>query len=265
MIKVGLAGCSGRMGRALLSLLTTNKNARVVGGIVSDKSKYCDSDLSTIIGGNKLDITIRGLHTISELFDKADVVIEFTNREVAIQVYQAAKQAHKPLVSGTTGLLQTDEEILHNCALHAPILWSTNMSIGVNLLLQLVKQSATKLPATEYESEVLEMHHKHKLDCPSGTAKMLGKAIAVSRNIPFIMTFRNEHSKARKNNEIGFASLRGGSIAGEHKVIFAGEDETIILEHKANDRMLFARGAVKAAMWLYDKAYGLYSMQDVLQ
>ncbi|MEL6744877.1 MAG: 4-hydroxy-tetrahydrodipicolinate reductase, partial [Pseudomonadota bacterium] len=177
-----------------------------------------------------------------------------------------AAQARIVHVIGTTGCSPQDEGRFDAAARHARIVKSGNMSLGVNLLAVLVRQAAKAL-GTEFDIEVLEMHHKHKIDAPSGTALLLGEAAAEGRAVDLeanSVRSRDGITGAREEGTIGFATLRGGSVIGEHSVLFAGEGETIELTHRATDRQLFARGAVKAALWAHDKKPGRYDMLDVL-
>ena len=200
------------------------------------------------------------------LFAKADGVLDFTVPAATIGFAELAAQARIVHVIGTTGLSADDEKKIAAAARHAVIVKSGNMSLGVNVLAALVRNAAKALDA-DFDIEVLEMHHRQKVDAPSGTALLLGKAAAEGRAIDLAdhsVRARDGITGARKRGDIGFATLRGGSVIGEHSVIFAGNGETIELTHKASDRALFARGALHAALWGRDKKPGLYSMADVL-
>jgi 4-hydroxy-tetrahydrodipicolinate reductase len=200
------------------------------------------------------------------VFAKADGVLDFTVPAATIAFAELAAQARIVHVIGTTGLAASDEAKIKAAARHAVVVKSGNMSLGVNLLAGLVRQAAKALDA-DFDIEVIEMHHRGKIDAPSGTAILLGEAAAQGRGIDLAqhsVRVRDGHTGARRRGDIGFAALRGGSVVGEHSVILAGEGEVIELTHKAADRGLFARGAVKAALWGRDKKPGLYSMTDVL-
>jgi 4-hydroxy-tetrahydrodipicolinate reductase len=200
------------------------------------------------------------------VFAKADGVLDFTVPAATLGFAELAAQARVVHVIGTTGLSTDDETKIAAAARHAVVVKSGNMSLGVNLLAALVRQAAKALDA-DFDIEVLEMHHRHKVDAPSGTALMLGRAAAEGRGVDLdaaSVRVRDGHTGARKRGDIGFATLRGGSVIGEHSVIFAGAGETIQLSHTAFDRALFARGAVKAALWGRDRKPGLYAMSDVL-
>jgi 4-hydroxy-tetrahydrodipicolinate reductase len=215
------------------------------------------------IGTNGVPVTDDALTA----FAAADGVVDFTIPKASVEFANLAAQARIVHVIGTTGCSDEDEAKFTAAARHARIVKSGNMSLGVNLLAVLVRQAAKALEASDFDIEVLEMHHKHKIDAPSGTALLLGEAAAAGRNVNL-----NEHAVktrdgitgARDEGAIGFATLRGGSVIGEHSVMFAGEGETIEITHRATDRLLFARGAVKAALWAHDKKAGRYDMLDVL-
>jgi 4-hydroxy-tetrahydrodipicolinate reductase len=220
------------------------------------------ADIGELAGLGKLGVKVSD--DPLPLFAKADGVLDFTAPAATLAMADLAAQARIVHVIGTTGI--ADEERLRAAARHAIIVKSGNMSLGVNLLAGLVRQAAKALDA-DFDIEIVEMHHRHKVDAPSGTALLLGDAAAEGREIDLA-----EHSErgrdgetgARQRGAIGFASLRGGSVVGEHTVIFAGEGEQVELSHRAFDRAIFARGAVKAALWGRDKKPGLYSMADVL-
>lgn len=255
-IKVGVIGCLGRMGRAILSELIANEKIEVA---VAVARSQIGSDIFSIIAGSEVKIT----GSIEHAFESSDVVIDFTTKECLLDCLKAAVKFKKPLVSGTTGI----EDInLENYAKEVPILWSANMSTGVNALLKLVKKAA-ELLGNEYDVEIWEMHHSLKKDAPSGTALELGKTAANALGIDFDINQYRDDSTIRKKNSIGFAVSRGGGVIGDHSVMFVNSSERIELNHKAIDRTIFAKGAVQAAIWLYNnkrKTPGLYSMQDVI-
>jgi len=200
-------------------------------------------------------------------FAKADGVLDFTTPAASVEFAGYAAQARIVHIIGTTGLSSDDEAKIAAAARHATIVKSGNMSLGVNLLATLVKQAAKALAAADFDIEIMEMHHRHKVDAPSGTALLLGQAAAEGRGIGLAessVRVRDGHTGPRQTGTIGFATLRGGSVVGDHSVILAGTGERITLSHHAEDRSIFARGAVKAALWARDKKPGLYSMLDVL-
>ena len=196
----------------------------------------------------------------------SDVVLEFTSPEATAEHAELAASLGTAMVIGTTGLGPEQGDRVRQAALRIPIVWAPNMSLGVNLLAALVKRVAQSLDQ-DFDIEILEMHHRAKIDAPSGTALMLGEAAAAGRGVALgkhSARGRDGQTGARKRGDIGFASLRGGSVTGDHSVIFAGAMERIELTHRAEDRTMFAQGAIKAALWARGKKPGLYSMADVL-
>jgi 4-hydroxy-tetrahydrodipicolinate reductase len=200
------------------------------------------------------------------LVSAGDVVIDFTRPEFTVAL--AGMISGKALVSGTTGFSAEQKELLVDAARGAKILWSSNMSVGVNLLMKLVEDAARALDSAHYDIEIVEAHHKYKIDAPSGTALSLGEAAARGRGVDLHdvwMRGRDGISAQRKAGDIGFAAIRGGDIVGSHDVLFAGEGERITLSHHATDRKIFALGAVKAAEWLTSKPNGFYTMKDIIK
>jgi len=200
------------------------------------------------------------------LFDAADAVIDFTVPEASVRHAALAAERGKVLVVGTTGLSSDQEVRLREAAGRTGIVYAPNMAVGVTLLTALVEQVARTL-GPDFDIEVLEMHHKMKIDAPSGTALMLGEAAAQGRGVKLgerAVRSRDGHTGERRPGDIGFATLRGGTVVGDHTVIFAGADERIEISHKAGDRALFASGAIKAALWARNQKPGFYTMADVL-
>lgn len=259
-----VVGAAGRMGRTLIRVITESKGAKLVGAVEQAGAPEIgnDSGLLAGVGENGVLISDDPL----PLFAKADGVLDFTAPAATIGFAELAAQARIVHVIGTTGLSPDDNDKIAAAARHAVVVKSGNMSLGVNLLAALVGQAAKALDA-DFDIEILEMHHQHKVDAPSGTALLLGNAAAQGRGIelePHSVRSRDGHTGARRRGDIGFATLRGGSVVGEHSVLFAGEGETIELGHRATDRAIFARGAVKAALWGQGRKPGLFSMTDVL-
>lgn len=264
-LKTVVVGAAGRMGQSLLRAVTETEGLTVGGAIERPGSNAIGADSGTLAGlpANGVPVTDDALAA----FAKADAVLDFTVPEASVEFADLAAQARIVHVIGTTGCSAEDEERFDAAARHARIVKSGNMSLGVNLLSVLVRQAAKALAAADFDIEVLEMHHKHKIDAPSGTALLLGEAAAQGRGVDLddaAVKVRDGITGARSAGTIGFATMRGGSVIGEHSVLFAGEGETIELSHRATDRQLFARGAVRAALWAYDKKPGLYDMLDVL-
>jgi 4-hydroxy-tetrahydrodipicolinate reductase len=266
MSEMGLivVGAAGRMGRTLTRVIAEMPGVTLAGAIEREGNPELGKDAGELagLGANGIRLTDDPL----PLFAKAEGVLDFTAPKATLGFAELAAQARIVHVVGTTGLSADDDKKLAAAARHAVLIKSGNMSLGVNLLAVLVRQAAKALDA-DFDIEILEMHHRHKVDAPSGTALLLGAAAAEGRGIelaPHSVRTRDGHTGARKRGDIGFATLRGGSVVGEHSVLLAAEGEVIELSHKANDRAIFARGAVKAALWGKDRKPGLYSMADVL-
>ena len=263
-MKLAIAGAAGRMGRVLTRIVNETPGAEVAGGIEPKGSAHVGADMGELAGIGTLDIAITD--DPLSLFTHIDGIIDFTVPAATEALVELSAQARIVHVIGTTGIGEAGEAKIRAAARHARIVKSGNMSLGVNLLASLVRQVAAKL-GEDYDIEVLEMHHKHKIDAPSGTALLLGQAAAQGRGIDLrqrSVRSRDGHTGARQAGDIGFATLRGGSVIGEHTVMFAGETERSEITHKASSRDMFANGAVRAALWASDKKPGLYSMTDVL-
>ena len=259
-----VVGAAGRMGRTLVRTIAETAGVTLAGAIERAGAVEIGEDCGVLAGlpANGIVVTADAL----PVFAAAEGVLDFTVPAATVAFAEIAAQARIVHVIGTTGLSADDEAKIGAAARHAVIVKSGNMSLGVNLLAALVRRAAKALDA-DFDIEVLEMHHRQKVDAPSGTALMLGKAAADGRGIDLAqhsVRVRDGITGARKRGDIGFATLRGGSVIGEHSVVFAGDGETIELTHKASDRALFARGAIKAALFGRDKKPGLYSMADVL-
>lgn len=257
-------GAAGRMGRTLARIVHETDGCEVAGGLEQPGSGAIGADMGTLSGIGELGITV-GEDPL-ELFTRIDGIIDFTSPAASVQFATLTAQARIVHVIGTTGCTADDEAKFSAAGHHARIIKAGNMSLGVNLLTALVKKVATSLDE-DFDIEVLEMHHRHKVDAPSGTALMLGQAAADGRSADLearSVRSRDGQTGARRRGDIGFATLRGGSVVGEHSVLFASEGEVVTLGHKASSRDVFARGAVKAALWGMDKQPGLYSMMDVL-
>ncbi len=259
-----ITGASGRMGQMLIKTVSESDQARLVGVVERVGHGWIGQDVGTAMGGPALGVTVTD--DPLEAFAQAQAVIDFTAPEATLEFAALAAQARCVHVIGTTGM--TDEQIaaLEPAARHAVIVRAGNMSLGVNLLVQLTKKVAAALDE-DFDIEVIEGHHHHKVDAPSGTALMLGAAAAEGRGVNLADVSdrgRDGITGARKRGDIGFHAIRGGDIVGEHDVLFAAPGERIVLRHLATDRAIFARGALKAALWGQGKAPGQYDMVDVL-
>lgn len=262
--RVGVAGCAGRMGQMLLKTLAAVPGVLVVGGTERRGSPALGMDLGALAGTEPFGITVGD--DASVLFDTADVVIDFTSPAATAQHAGHAARTGTAHVIGTTGLDNDQLAAIGRAAQRAPIVLASNMSLGVNLLEQMVEQIARILD-TDWDIEIIEMHHRHKVDAPSGTALTLGEAAARGRGVALrrvAKRSRDGQVGPRVKGEIGFAALRGGDVVGDHTILFAADGERVEITHKASSREIFARGAVKAVLWAAGKAPGLYSMKDVL-
>jgi 4-hydroxy-tetrahydrodipicolinate reductase len=259
-----VAGAGGRMGRTLIKAVAETEGLVLAGALEDARSPLIGSDAGTLAGLG--DNGVKLAADAGPLLANADGVIDFTAPAATVALAAQVARAGKVHVIGTTGLGADDEARIAEAARSATIVKSGNMSLGVNLLAALVKRVAKTLDKT-FDIEIVEMHHNQKVDAPSGTALLLGRAAADGRGVDFGQhkaAGRDGHTGARKPGDIGFASLRGGSVVGDHTVMFAGPAERVELTHKAEDRMIFARGALHAAAWARTQKPGLYSMADVL-
>jgi 4-hydroxy-tetrahydrodipicolinate reductase len=259
-----VAGAGGRMGRTLVKAISETPGLMLAGATEGEGSPLLGQDSGVLAGlpPNRVLVTSE----VRPLTLAADAIIDFTVPAATVRLAALAAETHLAHIIGTTGMSAADDAKVAEAATKTAIMKSGNMSLGVNLLAVMTKKVAQAL-GEEFDIEIVEMHHNKKIDAPSGTALLFGEAAAAGREIDLkdhSERGRDGHTGARKVGSIGFASLRGGNVAGEHSVIFAGADERIELVHKATDRMIFARGALKAAKWCHGRAPGLYSMLDVL-
>jgi 4-hydroxy-tetrahydrodipicolinate reductase len=263
-MKIAVLGAGGRMGQALARVLTETRGCALAGGIEAKGSPYVGRDVGEVAGLDPVGVVITD--DPLPVFAQVDGVLDFTTPASTLAFAALSAQARLVHVIGTTGLTAADEAKIEAAARHATIVKAGNMSLGVNLLAALTARVARAL-GPEFDIEILEMHHRHKRDAPSGTSLMLGAAAAEARGVSLedrAVWTRDGETGPRRDGDIGFAALRGGDVVGEHRVIFAGPGERIELAHIATDRGIFARGAVKAALWARGREPGLYSMQDVL-
>jgi 4-hydroxy-tetrahydrodipicolinate reductase len=259
-----VAGAGGRMGRALTRVIAETPGAVLTGALEAPGSELLGKDAGVLAG-----LPPNGVLLSADLWSlsaNADGILDFTMPAATIANVAIAAERRLVHVIGTTGLSSSDDAVIKSVTSRATVVKSGNMSLGVNLLAALVKRVAQSLDEG-FDIEILEMHHRAKIDAPSGTALLLGEAAAEGRKTALdehSARGRDGHTGARRSGDIGFASLRGGTVTGDHSVIFAGPYERIELSHRAEDRMIFAHGALKAAMWAHGKKPGLYSMADVL-
>lgn len=265
VLKVGVVGAGGRMGLANIRAIAAQAEMVLAAATERTGAPALGKDAGALAGIDPLGITIGD--DIAALVAACDAVIDFTAPALSVELADRIAEAGKIHVIGTTGCSPDDDAAIAKAAsTGARIVKSGNMSLGVNLLAALVRQAAASLDI-DFDIEVLEMHHRHKVDAPSGTALLLGEAAAEGRGIALdanSVRVRDGHTGPREPGSIGFATLRGGGVVGEHSVLFSSMAETLTLSHSAHDRSLFAEGALRAALWAQDKPKGLYSMADVL-
>ncbi len=263
-MRLVVVGAAGRMGRTLTRMIADIDGAVLSGALDRPGSPSLGEDAGSIAGCSRADVAITD--DALPLLIGADGILDFSTPATSVALAGLAAQARVVHIIGTTGFTPEDLAKLRAAARHATIVRSGNMSLGVNLLAALVRQAAKAL-GESFDIEIVEMHHRMKVDAPSGTALLLGEAAARGLGVSLdthAVRGRDGITGARARGTIGFAALRGGSVVGDHDVIFAGEGERIVLNHHAEDRAIFARGAVKAALWARERKPGLYSMADVL-
>jgi len=261
---ITITGASGRMGQMLLQTVLNSDKARLVGAVERKGHPWVGRDVGEAMGGQAVGVVVTDEPL--EAFALSQAVIDFTAPAATLEFAALAAQARAVHVIGTTGMSEDDLEKLEPASRHAVIVRAGNMSLGVNLLTKLTEKVAAALDE-DFDIEIIEAHHHHKVDAPSGTALMLGEAAATGRGVSLSDmrdSGRDGITGARKRGDIGFAAIRGGDIVGEHDVLFASAGERIILRHIATDRAIFARGALKAALWGQGKKPGQYDMMDVL-
>ncbi|MDR3535255.1 MAG: 4-hydroxy-tetrahydrodipicolinate reductase [Acetobacteraceae bacterium] len=251
--RIGIAGITGRMGHLLAQEIVA-AGAELVGGI--GKADSAKPPPGAVL-----------MSDVSALASASDVVVDFTHASTVQHTAAVLAAAGTAWVLGTSGLSAADEAAVEAAAARIPVVYAANFSPGVNLVLALAERMGAALPAETYDAEIVEMHHRQKVDAPSGTAIGIGRAVAKGRGVKLddvIESGRHGHTGARKTGAIGFAALRGGQVVGEHTLIFAAADEQIALTHRAFDRRAYASGAVRAALWIQSRQPGLYSMKNVL-
>jgi len=252
--RIGIAGVTGRMGTLLV------EEARAAGAALAGGTRRPGSARPMPAG-------VEPYPDVATLAAASDVVVDFTHASTAEPTAAAMAASGKAWVLGTSGLSAAEEAAVADAAQRIPVVYASNFSPGVNLVLALAEQMGAALPAEAYDAEIVEMHHRQKVDAPSGTAVGIGRAVAKGRGVTLedaMQSGRHGHTGARPTGAIGFAALRGGQVVGEHTLVFAAAAEHIVLTHRAFDRRAFATGAVNAALWVVGKPPGLYSMMDVL-
>ena len=266
-MRVGVLGCGGRMGRAVLREVIGAEGCALVGGVARPGSAVLGQDLGLLAGLDP--VGIAATDDAAAVIGAADAVIEFSTPEATLRHARITAERGRAHVVGTTGFEPAQMAELRRAAGRAPVVVAPNTSLGVNLLLGLVERVARALDAEDFDIEIVEIHHRHKVDAPSGTALALGEAAARGRGVALeeaAVRGRDGQTGPRPRGAIGFGALRGGDVVGEHSVVFAGTGERLELAHKATDRRIYARGAVRAALWAGapGRAPGFYGMADVL-
>ncbi|WP_407965299.1 4-hydroxy-tetrahydrodipicolinate reductase [Bartonella sp. C271] len=264
-MRLAIVGANGKMGRELITALQYRQDVKLSAAIVRKGSPFVGEDASILIGSNPLKIRITD--DFEDAFSNAECILDFSQPQASIIYADYAAQKGLIHIIGTTGFSKKEERQIAAFAKHTTIVKSGNMSLGINLLANLVKKAAKALEADDFDIEIYEMHHAGKVDAPSGTAILLGNAAAKGRNMTLKdinISKRNGHTGKRKKGTIGFICSRGGTVIGDHSVTFAGLNERIVLSHLAQERSIFANGALKAALWAKERKNGLYSMLDVL-
>ena len=262
MLNIALAGATGRMGLAITRELALLDGVRLVGAFGHAGGKHLGSDIGTLAGIEEMGVTV----SLEPGAMDMDVLIDFSVPGAINKHVEWCRQLSAALLVGTTGLGAEENQMVSAASSDIAVLYAANTSVGINLCAALV-ETASRVLGESADIEIIEAHHRHKVDAPSGTALLLGEAAALPRdlNFPACGTFAREgHTGEREVGTIGFSTIRGGNIPGEHTVMFIGENERIEITHRVSDRAIFARGAVDAANWLAGQAPGLYSMQDML-
>ncbi len=265
LINIGIAGCLGRMGKELVRKSINDSRINFVGGFELKTHELINKKLSEVLNCETDQIVS---DDPEKVFNNSDVIIDFTIPECSMANIEFAEKTQTPLVIGTTGLTQEINDKISDVSNKVSILQSSNMSLAVNLLFKLTQQSASILDDANYDIEISETHHKHKIDAPSGTAITLGEFASKGRKRNFNDIKAYDHIKStekRKTGDIGFSVSRGGEVPGEHTVSFIGQSDRIDLSHKAFNRSIFVEGAIEAAIFLSQRKIGFYSMEDVIK
>ena len=246
-MRVGIIGALGKMGREIIQYILLQNNITISSAVVKKGNTYLGMDLGMVLDNKEIGVMISS--DLDEACKNSDILIDFSNEDFLKDIILAVEKYKKPLISGTTGFGDDIFLMMKNAAKNIPILWSSNMSVGINIILDIAAQIAKKTDEN-FKIEIIEAHHKNKKDSPSGTA------ISIAKSLQF---------KVKEIQNIGISSIRAGNIVGDHNIMFIGENEIITLSHQAQNRKIFAEGAVKAAKWLLPKEPGFYAMSDFLK
>jgi 4-hydroxy-tetrahydrodipicolinate reductase len=264
MRRIAVMGAAGRMGRTLIEAVQQAPGAGLTAAIDRPDSTLVGADAGELAGLGRVGVVVSD--HLEKVIDEFDVLIDFTHPSVTLNNLEVCRKAGKAMVIGTTGFTVEERQRLAEVAREIPIVFAANFSIGVNLCLKLL-DTAARVLGDEVDIEVIEAHHRHKVDAPSGTALRMGEVVAnaLGRDLQKVAVYGREgQTGARARETIGFATVRAGDIVGDHTVLFAAEGERVEITHKASSRMTFAKGAVRAALWLEGRTAALYDMQDVL-
>ena len=264
MLNIAVTGAAGRMGRALIAACDLNNDSQLTAAIERTGNTLVGSDAGDLAGLGPVNVTVTD--SLDSVLERFDTLIDFTSPESSLQNLDVCVQHNKNIVIGTTGIDEAGKQQIRAAGDNIGIVFAPNMSVGVNLCLKLV-DTAARILGDEVDIEVIEAHHRHKVDAPSGTAIRMGEVVAAAlgRDLAECAVYGREGvTGARERKTIGFETVRGGDIVGDHTVLFAADGERVEITHKASSRMTFANGAVRAAVWLQQQPAGLYDMQDVL-
>lgn len=264
MIRIAVVGATGRMGQCLIEAAATAANTELTVAVSRPESQSVGRDAGEVAGIGRVGVQVSD--SLGEVLDRFDVLIDFTRPEASLQYLEICRQAGRKMVIGTTGYSSEQRALIAEAAWDMAIVLAPNMSVGVNLSLKLLEMAA-RVMGEDTDIEIIEAHHRNKIDAPSGTALRMGEVIAekLGRDLESCAIYGREgNTGVRDRQTIGFSTIRAGDIVGEHTVMFADEGERIEITHKASSRMTFANGAIRAATWLNDRGNGLYDMQDVL-
>lgn len=264
MQRIAVMGAAGRMGKTLIEAVSQAEGAQLSAAIDRADSSLIGADAGELVGLGKVGVTLAG--DLSAMIDDFDVLIDFTHPSVTLKNLEVCRQAGKAMVIGTTGFTPEEKQQLSEAAKQIPIVFAANFSVGVNLCLKLL-DTAARVLGDDVDIEIIEAHHRHKVDAPSGTALRMGEVVAnaLGRDLQKVAVYGREgQTGARERETIGFATVRAGDVVGDHTVLFAADGERVEITHKASSRMTFAKGAVRSALWLQGRSAALYDMQDVL-
>ena len=264
MIKIAVVGATGRMGLSLIKATTLNKETQLTAAIARTGNTSIGRDAGELAGCGALNVPVTS--NLEAVINDFDILIDFTRPDISMDYIELCRKAHKKIIIGTTGYSEEQKAQIAQTANEIAIILAPNMSVGVNLSLKLLEMTA-KVMGSYADIEIIEAHHRHKIDAPSGTALRMGEVIAttLSRNLDTCAIYGREGNTGERDlNAIGFSTIRAGDIVGEHTVMFADEGERLEITHKATSRMTFANGAIRAALWLKSRSNGLFDMQDVL-